>query len=120
MFKQTYSDEDLENILLERAAALGHTPTVTEMNQYGAPYVSLYQRRFASHKGANDGWNNILKRVGLKANRKLPDQENESCAECGCNGNTENGKLIRWKGTSTVLCIKHYQQKHYRMRQEIG
>lgn len=120
MFKQTYTDDELIDIILERAAKLGHTPTVTEMKQFGAPYPSLYQRRFASHKGSNDGWNNMLVKAGLKTNRKLPDQDAERCSECGCDGNTENGKLIRWKGTNTVLCIKHYQQLHYRTRQEVG
>lgn len=120
MFKTRYMDEELIDILLERAAVLGRTPTVTEMKSFGAPYPSLYQRRFASRVGGDDGWNNVLMKAGLKTNRKLPDQDKERCSECGCDGNTENGKLIRWKGTKTVLCIKHYQQRHYRMRQEVG
>lgn len=115
-FKEVYTDEELIDILVDRAAKLGRTPTVKDMSEFGGPYASLYQRRFASHKGANDGWNIALEKAGLKANRKLPDQDNEKCAECGCDGNTDNGKLIRWKGTNTVLCIKHYQQRHYQTR----
>ncbi len=117
MFKEIYTDEELIDILVQRASELGKTPTVNDMLTFkGGPYASLYQRRFASHKGANDGWNRALELAGLKTNRKLPDQENETCSECGCNGLTDNGKLIRWKGSKTVLCIKHYQQKHYRER----
>jgi hypothetical protein len=115
-FKEIYTDDELIDILVDRAGELGRTPTVTDMKSFGAPYASLYQRRFATHKGLNDGWNNALLKAGLKTNRKLPDQDKECCSECGCDGNTENGKLIRWMGTSKVLCIKHYQQMHYKHR----
>ena len=116
MFKEMYTDEELINILIDRAAILGKTPTVQAMAQFGPPYVSLYQRRFASYKNGTDGWNNTLTKAGFRTNRKLVDQETEKCGECGCDGKTSNGKLIRWMGTNEIYCIKHYQQKHYRLR----
>jgi hypothetical protein len=109
-----YSDEDLIDIMAQVAIELGRTPRMQDMlNRKGGPYPSLYQKRFASKKGVEDGWNNAVKLAGLDYNRKKPDQEGE-CGDCGVNGYTTNGRLIRWRGGKEIVCLACYAKRYYR------
>jgi hypothetical protein len=114
VFTEQYTDEQLIQILVELAVELGHTPRMKDlMKREGGPYPSLYQKRFSSGGNAQDGWNRALDMAGLGFNRKKPDQEGE-CKDCGVNGFTEKGHLIRWKGGDDITCMSCYQRRYYR------
>lgn len=114
MVMKKYSDEDLIDILVELAVEIGRTPRMKDLlEKKGGPYPSLYQSRFASKEGYQDGWNNAIKKAGLDYNRKKVDQ-NKECMICGIDGHTQNGRLIRWKGGDQVICMACYQRLYYR------
>lgn len=79
-----------------------------------APYASTFQRRFATTPTGNDGYNVALKLAGFELNKRPVDQANDRCLTCGCNGFNDTGKLLKWKGTDDLYCLKHYQQKYQR------
>lgn len=121
VFEEKYTDEELLDILSELAVELGRVPTMKDMREKsGPPYPSIYQRRFSSFaarggKCRDDGWNRALKLVGLKYNRLKPDQDGE-CADCGVNGHSDQGRLIRWRGGDEVVCVNDYQRRYYRQK----
>lgn len=85
----------------------------------GGPYPSLYQKRFSSGQGYQDGWNRAIALANLDYNRKKPDQDGE-CIDCGVNGHTQNGRLIRWQGGSEMICMSCYQRRYYRTKTKIS
>lgn len=64
------SDEQLLDDLESFAARLNHTPTVSEMTEYGPHQGGLYRARFG-------GWNNALTKAGITPSRQreLSDRE---------------------------------------------
>jgi len=114
VFEMKYTDDELIQILVDLAVELGRTPRMIDlMDREGGPYPSLYQTRFSSRGNAQDGWNVALKMVGLGFNRKKPDQEGE-CVDCGVDGFTEKGHLIRWDGGERIVCLSCYQKIYYK------
>ena len=114
VFEKQYKDEELIQILVELAVELGRTPTMKDMmDRDGGPYPSLYQSRFSTGGNSQDGWNVALGLAGLGFNRKKPDQEGD-CSDCGIDGFSSKGRLIRWKGGDVVLCMSCYQKRYYR------
>jgi hypothetical protein len=119
VFENKYTDEELLDILAELAVELGRVPTMIDMQKReGPPYPSIYQRRFSSFamregKGRDDGWNRALKLVGLKYNRLKPDNDGE-CKDCGVDGDSDQGRLIRWGGGDEVVCMGCYAKRYYR------
>lgn len=119
MASRKYTDNELLDILSNLAVKLNRTPRMTDMMEAGPPYPSIYQLRFRSEKGKNDGWNNALKKTNLIANRIQIDQESV-CDVCGVDGHGQNGQIIRWKCTDTLVCMKCYQKKHHLMKKLAG
>jgi len=114
VFEMKYTDDELIQILVDLAIELGRVPRMKDlMDREGGPYPSLYQTRFSSGGNAQDGWNIALMKAGLGFNRKKPDQEGE-CVDCGVDGFTEKGHLIRWKGSGEVVCMSDYQRRYYK------
>lgn len=114
VFETKYTDDELIQILVDLGVTLGRTPKMNDLREKdGGPYPSLYQRRFSSDGVKQDGWNVALERAGYDPNRKKVDQEGE-CLDCGVNGFTAKGNLIRWKGTETTVCMSCYQKRYYR------
>ncbi len=118
VFEQKYTDDELIEILKDLAVDLERTPRMTDlMKRDGGPYPSLYQKRFSSGGLKQDGWNVALEKAGLGVNRKKVDQESE-CSDCGVDGFSDRGRLIRWKGSEKLLCMGCYQKRYYRDKRD--
>lgn len=118
VFEMKYTDEDLIDTLKDLAVDLGRTPTMKDMmKRDGPPYPSLYQKRFSSGGLNQDGWNNALELAGLGFNRKKVDQESE-CVDCGVDGFSTRGRLIRWKGGDEIVCMSDFQKRYYREKRD--
>jgi len=118
VFEIRYSDEELIDILSEMAVELNRTPRMKDlMERDGGPYPSLYQRRFSSGGLNQDGWNNALQKAGLGLNRMKVDQEGE-CVDCGVDGFSDKGRLIRWKGGDVLVCVSCYQKRYYKEKRD--
>jgi len=118
VFETKYTDDELIQILSNLAVKIGRVPRMKDlMKRKGGPYPSLYQKRFSSDGHAQDGWNAALKLAGLNPNRKKPDQEGE-CKDCGVDGFTFRGRLIRWESDDNV-CMSCYQRRYYRRYKKV-
>ena len=118
VFEIKYTDDELIDILKDLAVELERTPRMKDlMERDGGPYPSLYQKRFSSGGLKEDGWNNALELAGLGFNRKKVDQESE-CVDCGVDGFSDRGRLIRWKGGNDLTCMSCYQQRYYRNKRD--
>jgi len=118
VFEQKYTNDELIEILKDFAVELERTPRMKDlMKREGGPYPSLYQKRFSSGGLKQDGWNDAIARAGLGFNRKKVDQESE-CVDCGVDGYSDKGRLIRWKGTDVLICMSCYQKRYYRNKRD--
>lgn len=120
VFEQKYTNDKLIEILKDLAVELERTPRMIDlMKRKGGPYPSLYQKRFSSGGIKDDGWNNALGLAGLGFNRKKVDQESD-CIDCGVDGFSDRGRLIRWKGSDDLVCMACYQKRYYRIKRDGG
>ena len=117
MASRKYTDTELLEIMNEMAIKLYRTPRMKDMMKVGPPYPSIYQRRFSSDGHKQDGWNRALEKAGLIVNRTQIDQET-LCSKCGVDGNSENGRIIRWIKTNEPICMKCYQKAHHKFKKE--
>lgn len=94
MGRETYSDEELIELLKQKAEEMGSSPKYIEVEECpDLPSGPLYQKRFGS-------FNNALKQAGLEIHKRSPGRDIEELSEGEVEELTERAKELFNQGLS--------------------